>query len=55
MAFKSIPQGNTLTRNAMVLGIPVNAVVNAEVLSTETMPDPLSMDNITITLKELTK
>ena len=50
LAFKSIPQGNTLMRNAMILGIPVNEVVNAEVLSAETMPDPLTQDNITLTV-----
>lgn len=50
LAFKSIPQGNTLIRNAMILGIPVNAVVNSEVLCAETIPDSLIMDNISLTI-----
>ena len=50
LAFLSIPQGNTLMRSSMILGIPVNEVVNSEVLSADTLPDPLTMDNITLTI-----
>lgn len=50
LAFLSIPQGNTLMRSSMILGIPVNEVVDSKVLSADTMPDPLPMDNITLTI-----
>lgn len=50
LAFLSIAQGNTLMRSAMILGIPVNEVVNSKVLSANTLPTPLTMDNITLTI-----
>jgi ribonuclease BN (tRNA processing enzyme) len=50
LAVLSIPQGNTLRRNAMLLEIPVNEIVNTEVISCDTLPDPLKLDNISITI-----
>lgn len=50
LAFLSIPQGNTLKRNAMILEIPINEVVNSGLISYETMPDSLKLENISITI-----
>ena len=50
LALQSIPQGNTLRRNALLLDIPINEVVNSEPISCESMPDVFQMDNLSITI-----
>ncbi len=50
LAFLSIAQGYTLRRNALLLKIPLNEIMNQDLISYENMPEPVSMDNIKITI-----
>jgi len=49
-AFLSIPQGNTLHRNALLLNIPVNSTANYGTISCDTLPQPVQMENLKITI-----
>lgn len=47
-AFQSINQGNTLRRNALLLNIPINEIVDGETISYNSVPDWVIMENIKI-------
>jgi beta-lactamase superfamily II metal-dependent hydrolase len=50
LAFKSITQGDTLRRNALLLNIPINKVVDQNLIAHETISKSLEFDNIKITV-----
>lgn len=48
LAFHSIKQGSTLRINALDLDIPINNVVGEELISVETAPEPIKLDNMKV-------
>lgn len=50
LAFQSIGQGNTLMRNAHILGIPVNEVVNQDVITLNSLPQAIKMDSLRLSI-----
>ena len=50
LAYQSISQGNTLLRNAHILGIPVNEVVNQDVITLNSLPRAIKMDSLRLTI-----
>lgn len=50
LAIKSILQGDTLRRNALLLSIPMNKVSANHIISCETISEPIKIDNLKITI-----
>ncbi len=48
LAFQSIGQGDSLRRNALLLGIPINQIVDNKTITNETVPEAVVMDNISL-------
>jgi beta-lactamase superfamily II metal-dependent hydrolase len=51
----TIPQGNKLRQDALVLGIPFNDGVTGDLVSLDTSPGPLTWGNLTVTVVGPTK
>ena len=51
----TIPQGNKLRQDALVLGMPFNDGVSGELVSLDTAPGPLTWGNLTVTVVGPTK
>lgn len=49
-AVLSISQGDTLRRNALLLNIPLNNITNHEMISYDSIREPVTMDNIKFTI-----
>src|SRR4030095_12015707 len=50
LALQSVLQGDTLRRNAMLLKIPINRVVNNEIITYDSVKEPLSLENLKVTI-----
>lgn len=50
LALQSIRQGDILRRNAMLLNIPINDIVNQDVITADKVEKPLEIDNIKFTM-----
>lgn len=50
LAIQSVLQGDTLRRNAMVLNIPINKLSKNEIISCETIGEPIVLENIKLTI-----
>ncbi|MGB6152500.1 MAG: MBL fold metallo-hydrolase [Pricia sp.] len=48
LVLQSINQGNTLKRNAMVLEIPINEVVNEGIITNTLLPNTVSLNNLNL-------
>jgi beta-lactamase superfamily II metal-dependent hydrolase len=46
LALQSIRQGDNLRRNALILDIPLNSITNQEMISYDSVNEPVEMDNI---------
>lgn len=49
-ALLSIRQGNTLRRNALLLNIPLNRIASQEIISYDTIREPITLDNVRLTV-----
>jgi beta-lactamase superfamily II metal-dependent hydrolase len=50
LALKSVLQGDTLKRNAMLLNIPINKTSNNDIISCETISESIALDNLKVTV-----
>jgi len=50
LAIKSVLQGDTLKRNALLLNIPINKICKNDIISVEGITEPLTLDNIKLTV-----
>jgi beta-lactamase superfamily II metal-dependent hydrolase len=50
LAVQSILQGDTLRRNAILLNIPINRIVDNEIITYDSLSSPFPLDNLTITI-----
>lgn len=48
LALQSILQGDTLRRNALLLNIPINSITNNEIITYDSLADPLKLDNLNL-------
>lgn len=48
LAVQSIRQGDTLRRNALLLDIPINSITDQDIISLDTVQDPVEMSNINL-------
>jgi hypothetical protein len=51
----TIPQGNRLRQDALILGMPFNDGINDDLVSLDTAPGPLTWGNLTVTVVGPTK